>query len=270
MGKARFSCLARCSLEGDLGLDGSVDKKSGNLISGGEDMNLFTWNVEYERVIRNLRGHRSGISCLAVHPSLNLLASGSRDNTIRIWDLRMKKEVSVIKYHKNQISSVLFNHESPHLISSSQDSKICLWDMVSFRCTNCLIIHSHGIKDVKLHPTELKFGSLCSFSLNLWRLDGFIVKMSKKIGNVALFCFKNLNEMVTIENSGWTKFYRWDCKKNSLEFNYGFFSFTQKTSFPTTIEMNSEYNVFIACNNAGEMVLFKNKWWIKNKKKSLI
>ena len=164
-----------------------VDKKSGNLLSGGEDMNIISWDIEYEKGIRTFRGHSSAISCMDVHPVLNLLVSGSRDNTIRIWDLRMRKEALIIKHHRNHISSVIFSHESPHLISAGRDSKICLWDLIAFKYINCLILHKNDVKNIKVHPTELKFASLCSQTLNIWRLDGVITDKLNVSKNTSLF-----------------------------------------------------------------------------------
>jgi pleiotropic regulator 1 len=241
-----------------------LDKKTGNLISGGEGTSLFSWNIEYEKVVRIFRGHISSINCIDIHPTLNIMVSGSRDNTIRIWDLRMKKEAIIIKHHKDQITSVLFSNETPHLISSSKDSRICLWDIVAFQCTNCLISHPSGVKEIKRHPTELKFASLCAYNLNLWRLDGIKIKKFKILKNIAFFSFKNKDEFIAIDNSGWMKFYKWRNSRGFFNFRFGFFPFDQdKKKNPTSMEFNSEGDEFIVCNNVGEIGLFKSKWFIQ-------
>jgi len=240
-----------------------LDKKTGNLISGGEDMNLFAWDIEYGKVLRIFRGHRSSINCLSIHPSLNLLVSGSRDNTIRIWDLRMKKEALIIKHHKNQITSVIFNHESPHLISSSKDSRICLWDIIAFKCTNCLLLHPSGVKEAKAHSTELKFASSCSHLLNLWRIDGLVIKKLNIFKNTSLFSFKTHNEFVTVDYKGWMNFYKWKNFSNSFNSSYGFFPFNQvRGCNPTVLEFSNDSATFIATNEVGELGIFKNKWSI--------
>jgi len=238
-----------------------IDKKTGSLISGGEDMNIFAWDIEYGKILRIFRGHRSGVNCLSNHSSLNLLVSGSRDNTIRIWDMRMKKEALLIKHHKNQITSVIFNNESPHLISSSKDSRICLWDIIAFKCTNCLLLHPSGIKETRVHSTELKFASSCSYLLNFWRIDGFLIKKINIFKNITLFTFKNNNEFVTVDYTGWMNFYKW--KNFSFPFNpsYGFFPFNQgRGCTPTVIEFSLNSSTFLASNKIGEMGIFRNKW----------
>lgn len=241
-----------------------IEKKSGNLITGGEGVNIFSWNIEYEKVNRVFRGHTSSINCINIHPTLNIMVSGSRDNSIRIWDLRMKKEALIIKHHKNQITSVIFNHESPHLISSSKDSRVCLWDIIAFECTTCLISHPSGVRETKLHPIELKFASLCSQTLNIWRLDGLNIKKLNIFKNVSLFSFKKHNEFVTVDKLGWMKFFKWKKSIKLFNFQYGFSPFGQNsTTNPTTIQFNSESNRFIICNDSGEIGIFKNKWLVK-------
>jgi len=241
------------------------DKKSGNLLSGGEDMNIISWDIEYEKGIRTFRGHSSAISCIDVHPILNILVSGSRDNTIRIWDQRMRKEALIIKYHSNQISSVAFNHESPHLISSGRDSKICLWDLIAFKCINRLILHKNDIKDIKIHPTELKFASLCAQTLNIWRLDGVIIDKLNVSKHTSLFSFKNHDGFVITERSGVMKFYKSEnCKKPSSLY-YKFFPFKRKSIIcPITMEFDSNYSTFIMSSEKSEIGIFKEKWSLQN------
>lgn len=242
-----------------------MHEKSGNLISASEDMNILSWNLEYEKILRKFRGHTSSVTCLAIHPALNLLASGSRDNTIRIWDFRVRKEISLLKHHQNEITSVIFNQETPHFISSSKDSKICLWDMVSFKCKNFLILHPFGIKETRLHPTELMFASLCSGLLCLWRFDGQISFKLNIFKGVALFSFKNYDELVTLGYSGWIKFYKKKNYRDPFYPEYAFFPFNkrQKKIF-TTLEFNPDFTNFLVCNKLGETVIFKHKWFLDN------
>ena len=257
------NCKKISTLKGHRGTVNKLvfDKKSGNLISGSEDMNIFLWNIEYEKNTRTFRGHTSAVNCISVHPVLNLFVSGSRDNTIRIWDLRAKNEVLVIKHHKNQICSVLFNHETPHLISSSKDSEICLWDLVAFKCANNLILHEDQVEDIKLHPCELSFASLCSQTLNMWRSDGILVNKVSIFKNVSFFSFKNKEEFVTLENSGLMKFFGLKNKKFFYNPYYQFYPFSRKpVCKPITMEFNQKYSTFIISSENGKIAIFNEKW----------
>ncbi len=42
------------------------------------------WDLEYNKVIRHYHGHLSGVFCLAIHPSIDVLVSGGRDSVARV------------------------------------------------------------------------------------------------------------------------------------------------------------------------------------------
>ena len=241
-----------------------MDEKSGDLISASEDKNIISWNIEYEKILRKFRGHRSSVTCVDIHPTLNLLASGSRDNTVRIWDLRVKKEIFILKQHQNEITSVIFNQETPHLVSTGKDSKICLWDMVAFKCKNFLMLHPYGIKETKLHPTELIFASLCSGLLCLWRIDGQILFKSTVLKHVKLFSFKNCDELVTLTHTGWIRFHKRENNSDRFYSKYGFCSISRKRKKVFTVmEFNPDYSTLVLCDKMGEIVIFKHKWFFE-------
>lgn len=54
------------------------------LFSAGEDNQVKCWDLEYNKVIRHYHGHTSGVFCLALHPTLDLLVSGGRDSVARV------------------------------------------------------------------------------------------------------------------------------------------------------------------------------------------
>lgn len=54
------------------------------LFSGGEDNMVKCWDLEYNKVIRHYHGHTSGVFCLGIHPTLDILVSGGRDSVARV------------------------------------------------------------------------------------------------------------------------------------------------------------------------------------------
>lgn len=42
------------------------------------------WDLEYNKVIRHYHGHLSGVYCLALHPTIDILVTGGRDSTARV------------------------------------------------------------------------------------------------------------------------------------------------------------------------------------------
>lgn len=45
---------------------------------------LLGWDLEYNKVIRHYHGHLSGVMCMALHPTLDLLITGGRDSVARV------------------------------------------------------------------------------------------------------------------------------------------------------------------------------------------
>jgi pleiotropic regulator 1 len=50
-------------------------------------------------VIRHYHGHLSGIYCLALHPTLDVLITGGRDSVARVWDMRSKQQVRLFNFN---------------------------------------------------------------------------------------------------------------------------------------------------------------------------
>jgi pleiotropic regulator 1 len=105
------------------------------------------WDMEQNKVIRHFHGHLSGVFCLKLHPTLDLLVTGGRDSVARVcllcdhaiymcliffdkivlaqvWDIRTKHQIHVLGGHTNAVSSLLTNGVDPQVITGSHDSTI--------------------------------------------------------------------------------------------------------------------------------------------------
>src|SRR5262249_52397818 len=72
---------------------------------GWEHDYLFTL---FNRDQQTLRGHTSGVSCVAVSPDGKRIASGSWDKTVKLWDAATGQERLTLKGHPNGVISVAF------------------------------------------------------------------------------------------------------------------------------------------------------------------
>lgn len=41
-------------------------------------------------MIRDYHGHLSGVYCIALHPTLDVIVTGGRDSVLRVWDIRAR------------------------------------------------------------------------------------------------------------------------------------------------------------------------------------
>ena len=98
-------------------------------------------------VTKTLKGHRSPITSVALHPVYSQLASSSEDGSIKLWDLDSGCVEDTLKGHTNVVNYVEFNGDGTKLVSCSVDMSIKLWE--KGKCVRTLRGHDHNISSVK-------------------------------------------------------------------------------------------------------------------------
>ena len=96
-------------------------------MSAGGGGNISIWNTETSKVVRNLKGHTSGIWSLKVLKNGNL-ASGSGDNTIKIWNTQSGELLRTCEGHTGRIDTLEELNEDGLLASGSTDKTVKIWD----------------------------------------------------------------------------------------------------------------------------------------------
>lgn len=122
------------------------------------------------QVIRNYHGHLSGVYCLALHPTLDLIMTGGRDSTCRVWDMRTKLQVHALSGHTNTVASVLTQPTDPQVITGSHDTTIRLWDLRKGTTSATLTYHKKSVRALVAHPSEHTFASAGADNIKKFRL----------------------------------------------------------------------------------------------------
>ncbi|KAH7105904.1 WD40 repeat-like protein [Auriculariales sp. MPI-PUGE-AT-0066] len=71
-----------------------------HLVSASEDGTICLFHARDWSVLRILKGHKTRINCVAVHPSSKLALSVGKDRTLRMWDLMRGKGSASTKIGK--------------------------------------------------------------------------------------------------------------------------------------------------------------------------
>lgn len=78
--------------------------------------------------LKELRGHRTAITCMAWSPDGRRLASGGSDSTVHIWDTETGECLRVINDRNNWVWSVTWSPDGKMIASASEDGVIRIWN----------------------------------------------------------------------------------------------------------------------------------------------
>jgi len=170
------------------------------------------WDLEQNKVIRHYHGHLSGVYCLALHPTLDLLVTGGRDSVARVWDIRTKHEIMALGGHQNSVSSLLTQSVDPQIVTGSMDSTIRLWDLRKGSATVTLTHHKKSVRAMVAHPKEYAFASGAADNVKKWLFPkGKLLKnMSGHNSIVNSMAINNEDVLVSCGDNG--SMYFWDWK----------------------------------------------------------
>ncbi|KAF8017268.1 hypothetical protein BT93_H2456 [Corymbia citriodora subsp. variegata] len=114
----------------------AVSSKHTYMFSAGDDKQVKCWDLEQNKVIRSYHGHLSGVYCLSLHPTIDILLTGRRDSvcrdpqvvtgshdtTIKFWDLRYGKTMTTLTNHKKSVRAMALHPKENCFASASADN----------------------------------------------------------------------------------------------------------------------------------------------------
>ncbi|GJT43316.1 ribonuclease H-like domain-containing protein [Tanacetum coccineum] len=138
----------------------------GKLIQESDDKLVKCWDLEQNKVIGSYNGHLSGVYCLALHPTIDVLLTEGRDFVCRVWDIHSKMQIHAFPGHDNTICYVFTRYTDPQVISDSHDSTIKLWDLRYGKTLATLTHHKKSVRALAKHPIEENFASASKTIIN--------------------------------------------------------------------------------------------------------
>jgi len=88
------------------------------------------------------KGHRRGVSCVAFHPTDQVVASASGDTTVRLWNLKDFSAIRAFQGHSSAVLRVSFLSNGMQLMTSGVDGLLKLWHIRTAECAATLEEHT--------------------------------------------------------------------------------------------------------------------------------
>ncbi|CAN0855744.1 Protein pleiotropic regulatory locus 1 [Linum grandiflorum] len=210
------------------------------MFSAGDDKLVKCWDLEQNKAIRSYHGHLSGVYCLALHPTIDLLLTGGRDSVCRVWDIRTKMQAFALAGHDNTVCSVFTRPTDPQVITGSHDSTIKFWDLRYGKTMLTLTHHKKSVRALAQHPTEHSFASASADNIKKFNLPKgeFMHNMlSQQKTIINTMAVNEDGVMVTGGDNGSLWFWDWKSGHN----------FQQSQTIVQPGSLESEAGIFAAC-----------------------
>lgn len=91
-----------------------------HMFTGSEDGTICVWDTRNWECLKTLRGHKSAVLAISIHPSGKMLLSVSRDRTLRTWNL-IKGRCAYITNLKTVAHSVFWSPNGRDFVVAVDD-----------------------------------------------------------------------------------------------------------------------------------------------------
>lgn len=202
----------RITLTGHLGVRGlTVSDRHPYLFSAGDDKKVMCWDLEQNQIVRHFHGHLSGVYCLAMHPTENLIVTGGRDSVARVWDIRSKEQIHCLTGHTDTVGALLCMEGKSQLVTGSYDTTVRLWDIKMGRTLVTLTNHKKSVRALSLKSDKTGFVSGSADNLKQWNLpEGeFIQNLSGHNSIINCLATNQQNVLVSGADDGTLYFWDW-------------------------------------------------------------
>ncbi len=109
-----------------------LDPNGSWLVLAGDDQTVRVWDVQADRQIRVLSGHRGWIDSVDIAADGQQLATASTDGRLILWALPTGRRLVQLQ-HASAVGAVRFSHDGSRLAVADFDPRITLYEVSSGR-----------------------------------------------------------------------------------------------------------------------------------------
>ncbi len=130
------------------------------------------WDLQTERIVQTLEGHRGLVFAVKFSPDGTQLASGGLDGSVRLWQFGDRPTGEIVGRHNGPVYSVAFSPDGKRLVSGGRDSTARLWVLEQREEINRFRGHSDRIWSVSFAADGRRIATgSTDGSARLWRTD---------------------------------------------------------------------------------------------------
>ncbi|TPX37654.1 hypothetical protein SmJEL517_g00777 [Synchytrium microbalum] len=175
-------------------LTGSYSGDERKIVTGSYDTSLKIWDVNTNKLLTTLTGHRRGIIWIPLKGSNyklaetdvfqliavlsaafldeNRIVSSSSDATLRVWNSTTGEVIRVLEGHTNDIWTVRVTSDNKFILSGSNDTTMRLWSATSYDYIRTYTGHTGPVRCVAFSPDNRRILSAASdCDAKVWDLE---------------------------------------------------------------------------------------------------
>jgi sperm-associated antigen 16 protein len=92
-------------------------------------------------LVKPIKGHLAGVSCVSYNPKKDIIATGSDDSTWKLWSVPTGDLIMSGEGHIDWIGGLDFHPKGHLLASASGDGNVKIWDFATAGCAHTFTEH---------------------------------------------------------------------------------------------------------------------------------
>jgi WD40 repeat protein len=131
----------------------SPDSTHAFAFSTTEDNKVNVWDIESEKVLLTLDGHKGWINAIDANSTGRRLVTASWDTTARVWDAASGKELKIMEGHKGfLVVSANYSPDGTRLVTVDGNGYARVWDMTDGSLISSLEDRSNYVHTLAFSP----------------------------------------------------------------------------------------------------------------------